>query len=73
MRPIQWTAGARAVVLTNGCGGLNPAWGPGTPVLVEFSLRGYEKAKHRTVCPHDALVKVTARMRKGSGKASGKK
>ncbi|WP_375768815.1 PEGA domain-containing protein [Archangium gephyra] len=46
---------------------------PGTPVLVEFSLRGYEKAKHRTVCPHDALVKVTARMRKGSGKASGKK
>jgi PEGA domain-containing protein len=46
---------------------------PGTPVLVEFSLRGYEKAKHRTVCPHDALVKVTARLRKGSGKASGKK
>jgi purine-nucleoside phosphorylase len=27
-------AGARAVVLTNGCGGLNPAWGPGTPVLI---------------------------------------
>ena len=47
---------------------------PGTPVLVEFSLRGYEKATHRTVCPHDALVKVTARLlRKGSGKASGKK
>lgn len=46
---------------------------PGTPVLVEFSLRGYEKAKHRTLCPHDALVKVTARLRKGSGKSSGKK
>jgi hypothetical protein len=46
---------------------------PGTPVMVEFSLRGYEKAKHRTICPHDALVKVTARLRKGSGKASGKK
>ncbi|HYO67144.1 MAG TPA: PEGA domain-containing protein [Archangium sp.] len=46
---------------------------PGTPVLVEFSLRGYEKAKHRTVCPHDALVKVTARLRKSSGKPSGKK
>jgi hypothetical protein len=46
---------------------------PGTPVLVEFSLRGYEKAKHRTVCPHDALVKVTARLRKSAGKASGKK
>jgi purine-nucleoside phosphorylase len=27
-------AGARVVVLTNGCGGLNPAWGPGTPVLI---------------------------------------
>ncbi len=26
--------GARAVVLTNGCGGLNPSWGPGTPVLI---------------------------------------
>jgi purine-nucleoside phosphorylase len=31
-------AGARAVVLTNGCGGLNPAWGPGTPVLVSDHL-----------------------------------
>ncbi len=27
-------AGVRAVVLTNGCGGLNPAWSPGTPVLI---------------------------------------
>ncbi len=27
-------AGARTVVLTNGCGGLDPAWGPGTPVLI---------------------------------------
>ncbi|MHB1489043.1 MAG: phosphorylase family protein, partial [Cellulomonas sp.] len=26
--------GARAVVLTNGCGGLNTSWGPGTPVLI---------------------------------------
>ncbi len=26
--------GAGALVLTNGCGGLNPAWGPGTPVLI---------------------------------------
>ncbi|AKJ08392.1 PEGA domain-containing protein [Archangium gephyra] len=46
---------------------------PGTPVLVEFSLRGHEKTKHRTVCPHNALVKVTAQLRKGSGKPSGKK
>jgi purine-nucleoside phosphorylase len=27
-------AGCRAVVLTNGCGGLNRAWAPGTPVLI---------------------------------------
>ena len=26
--------GATAVVLTNGCGGLNPRWAPGTPVLI---------------------------------------
>ncbi len=27
-------AGCRAIVLTNGCGGLRPEWGPGTPVLI---------------------------------------
>lgn len=27
-------AGARVIVLTNGCGGLNPDWAPGTPVLI---------------------------------------
>jgi purine-nucleoside phosphorylase len=27
-------AGAGVIVLTNGCGGLNPAWAPGTPVLI---------------------------------------
>lgn len=27
-------AGCRAVVLTNGCGGLNESWTPGTPVLI---------------------------------------
>jgi purine-nucleoside phosphorylase len=27
-------AGCTAIVLTNGCGGLNPAWTPGTPVLI---------------------------------------
>ncbi|WP_422936036.1 purine-nucleoside phosphorylase [Sinomonas sp. P47F7] len=27
-------AGCRVLVLTNGCGGLNPAWKPGTPVLI---------------------------------------
>jgi purine-nucleoside phosphorylase len=27
-------AGCSTIVLTNGCGGLNPAWGPGIPVLI---------------------------------------
>lgn len=27
-------AGCRTMVLTNGCGGLNPDWNPGTPVLI---------------------------------------
>jgi purine-nucleoside phosphorylase len=27
-------AGCRVVVLTNGCGGLNESWRPGTPVLI---------------------------------------
>ena len=27
-------AGCTTIVLTNGCGGLNPSWGPGTPVLI---------------------------------------
>lgn len=27
-------AGCSTVILTNGCGGLDPAWGPGTPVLI---------------------------------------
>jgi len=27
-------AGCRAIVLTNGCGGLKPTWEPGTPVLI---------------------------------------
>jgi purine-nucleoside phosphorylase len=28
-------AGCRTLVLTNGCGGLDPAWAPGTPVLIK--------------------------------------
>jgi purine-nucleoside phosphorylase len=28
-------AGCRTIVLTNGCGGLNPAWSAGTPVLIK--------------------------------------
>ena len=46
---------------------------PGKPVVVDFSLRGYAKAQHRTFCPRDALVKVTARLRKSTRKPSEKK
>jgi purine-nucleoside phosphorylase len=31
-------AGCTTIVLTNGCGGLNPAWAPGTPVLIRDHL-----------------------------------
>ncbi len=31
-------AGCHTVVITNGCGGLDPAWGPGTPVLISDHL-----------------------------------
>ncbi len=31
-------AGAKTMVLTNGCGGLNPQWAPGTPVLIADHL-----------------------------------
>ena len=30
--------GCSTIVLTNGCGGLNPAWTPGTPVLIRDHL-----------------------------------
>lgn len=31
-------AGAKTIVLTNGCGGLNPEWAPGTPVIIRDHL-----------------------------------
>ena len=31
-------AGCGTIVLTNGCGGLNPSWAPGTPVLIRDHL-----------------------------------
>ena len=30
--------GCKTIVLTNGCGGINPAWTPGTPVLIRDHL-----------------------------------
>lgn len=36
VHPVRTAAnlGARTLVLTNGCGGLNPQWKPGTPVII---------------------------------------
>jgi purine-nucleoside phosphorylase len=31
-------AGCHTIVLTNGCGGLNASWGPGTPVLIRDQI-----------------------------------
>ena len=31
-------AGVRTVILTNGCGGIDPAWEPGTPVIISDHL-----------------------------------
>ena len=41
---------------------------PGTTISITLSLRGYESLTHRTACPRDALVKVTAQLHKGTGK-----
>ena len=35
---VAAAAGCRAVVLTNSCGGLQPQWSPGTPVLISDHL-----------------------------------
>ncbi len=40
---------------------------PGARLVIEFTLRGYERAKHTTRCPENALLKVTARLRKAEG------
>lgn len=37
---------------------------PGKPVQVEFVLRGHQRLTHQTLCPKDAMLKLTARMRK---------
>ena len=39
---------------------------PGKTVIIDFTLPGFEKTRHRTTCPTDSLVKVTAQLRKAS-------
>ena len=42
----------------------------GTLVQVEFTRRGYERATHTALCPKDAMLKLTATLRKLPGKPS---
>lgn len=41
---------------------------PGVPVQVEFTRRGYARATHTALCPKDAMLKLTATLRKLPGK-----
>ena len=55
---------APTIVLTNGCGGLNPAWGPGTPVLISdhINLTGALPARGGDLRrPHRSLLAAAAR------------
>ena len=56
-------AGATTVVLTNGCGGLNANWSPGTPVLINdhINLTGDLADRGRQVRrPHRPLLAPAA-------------
>ncbi len=46
---------------------------PGKPIRVELSKRGYERAKHTTLCRPNTMIKLHARLRKVEKKSSGKK
>ena len=57
-------AGCTSIVLTNGCGGLNPEWGPGTPVLIRDHLN-LTAASHRgreLRRPHRPVFRAAARV-----------
>ena len=59
-------AGCRTIVLTNGCGGLNPAWAPGTPVLIRDHINLTAHSPHRgreLRRPHRPLLAAAARPR----------
>ena len=56
-------AGCRTIVITNGCGGLNPEWVPGTPVLISdhINLTGASPLRGATVI--DLTDLYSARLR----------
>jgi purine-nucleoside phosphorylase len=56
-------AGCRVIVLTNGCGGLDPSWTPGTPVLISDHLNLFGVTPLRGATFIDMTDLYSARLR----------
>ncbi|MFM8239519.1 MAG: purine-nucleoside phosphorylase [Actinomycetota bacterium] len=56
-------AGCRTIVLTNGCGGLDPSWSPGTPVLIRDHLNLFGVTPLRGATFIDMTDLYSARLR----------
>jgi purine-nucleoside phosphorylase len=56
-------AGCRTVVLTNGCGGLDPTWTPGTPVLISDHINLTSASPLRGATFIDLTDLYTSRLR----------
>jgi purine-nucleoside phosphorylase len=56
-------AGCRSIVLTNGCGGLDPTWSPGTPVLIADHLNLFGVTPLRGATFIDMTDLYSARLR----------
>jgi len=56
-------AGCRTLVLTNGCGGLDPSWSPGTPVLIRDHLNLFGVTPLRGATFVDMTDLYSARLR----------
>jgi purine-nucleoside phosphorylase len=56
-------AGCRVIVLTNGCGGLDPTWTPGTPVLIRDHLNFFGVTPLRGATFIDMTDLYSARLR----------
>lgn len=56
-------AGCRTIVLTNGCGGLDPSWSPGTPVLIRDHINLFGVTPLRGATFIDMTDLYSARLR----------
>jgi len=56
-------SGCRSIILTNGCGGLNPSWKPGTPVLIRDHLNLFGVTPLRGATFIDMTDLYSARLR----------